>query len=247
MEIAITVSVLFAGSFSRSALGFGDALVAMPLLVLIMPASKAAPLVALCACTTAAIVLAREWRHVNVRAATSLIVAGLLAAPFGVWWLKHGDDRIAKGILATIVISFTGWSLWKPDLFRLQTDRWAPVFGFTSGLLSGAFNTGGPPLVVYGALRRWPPARFRAVFQAYTIIAGGLVAVLHASAGSITREIVLLYAYSLPAIASAAWIGRKLTHSLSTQRFLKVVYCFLMVIGIGLLISCFRSATTVGG
>ena len=45
-EIGYVVAVLFLGSLVRSTFGFGDALVAMPLLTLLIPIRVATPLVA---------------------------------------------------------------------------------------------------------------------------------------------------------------------------------------------------------
>lgn len=37
----------------------------------------------------------------------------------------------------------------------LKTDRTAPLFGLVSALPCGAYNTGGPHLVIYGTTQGW--------------------------------------------------------------------------------------------
>ncbi|MCA9117288.1 MAG: hypothetical protein KDA79_19595, partial [Planctomycetaceae bacterium] len=63
VESSLPVLVLFTAALVRSTFGFGDALVAMPLLALFMPLETAAPLVALISLLIAGSVLQRDWRH----------------------------------------------------------------------------------------------------------------------------------------------------------------------------------------
>ena len=39
--------------------------------------------------------------------------------------------------------------------------------GFCAGVLGGAYGMNGPPLVIYGAMRRWSAQHFRATLQGY--------------------------------------------------------------------------------
>src|SRR6185503_382274 len=72
------VAILFLATFIRSAFGFGEALVAVPLLALIMPVEVAAPVAVVVSITVAAIVVAQDWRHVHFRSAGWLVLASLV-------------------------------------------------------------------------------------------------------------------------------------------------------------------------
>ena len=67
------VAVFFCATLIRSALGFGEALVAVPLIAFVLPVEIAAPVAVLVSITVAAVVLAQDWRHVNVRSAMWLV------------------------------------------------------------------------------------------------------------------------------------------------------------------------------
>jgi hypothetical protein len=56
-----------------------------------------------------------------------------------------------------MLILFSIYSFVMPELPLMQEGRSTWFFGTISGLLTGAFNTGGPPVVIYGTLRRWQP------------------------------------------------------------------------------------------
>ena len=88
-ESLIVCGVLFLAALARASLGFGDALVAMPLLALMFPARVAAPIVALTAIVTAGTILIRDWKSVTLRAGFLLTFAGLAGIPLGVWLLRR--------------------------------------------------------------------------------------------------------------------------------------------------------------
>jgi uncharacterized membrane protein YfcA len=73
--LSVTVlAVLFVATLIRSALGFGEALVAVPLLALVLPVEVAAPLAALVSSTVAGVVLVQDWHKVHARSAGRLVL-----------------------------------------------------------------------------------------------------------------------------------------------------------------------------
>jgi uncharacterized membrane protein YfcA len=56
------LSILFIATLMRSAFGFGEALVAVPLLAFCIPLNQAAPLAVLVSITIAAIVVLQDWK-----------------------------------------------------------------------------------------------------------------------------------------------------------------------------------------
>ncbi len=237
-EFLFIAAVIVGASFIRGALGFGDALFAMPLLALVLPTRAAAPLVALAAATTSIVLLIRDWRHIVLRPAMLLTFFGVLGVPLGAWVLRTGDDRWVKGLLACVVLGFSIWSLRRTGRVRLNNDRLAPVFGFAAGLLGGAYNTGGPPLVVFGTLRHWSPMQFRATIQSYSLVASGWVIVIHSLTGLMTRTTLTHFGVVAPLLVVATLAGRRLTNEIPADRFVRLVYRALIVVGLWLIISC---------
>ena len=68
-QTIVVVAILFVSAFARSALGFGDALIAMPLLAMVISLQTATPLVAFGASTIAFTILLSDWRSVDFRVA----------------------------------------------------------------------------------------------------------------------------------------------------------------------------------
>ncbi|MFG0260854.1 MAG: TSUP family transporter [Novipirellula sp. JB048] len=82
-SLVALLSVFFLATFIRSALGFGEALVAVPLLALMMPIEVATPVAVLVSITVAGIILAQDWHQVHFRSAGWLFLSTLFGLPVG--------------------------------------------------------------------------------------------------------------------------------------------------------------------
>ena len=231
-QLLPVVAILFVSTLTRSTLGFGDALIAMPLLALTISIPTATPLVALMGFTIAITILSRNWRDVDVKAAWRLIVSSLVGIPVGIWLLRGAPEQIVKAILGVVLVLFGLYNLIAPRLPTLRGQWSAYVFGFVSGILGGAYNTNGPPIVIYSALRQWPPERFRATLQGYFFPSGILLLLGHGIAGSLTQEVLTFYACSLPFLLLAIFLGGRLNQKIPRGRFERFIHVFLVLIGI---------------
>ena len=73
--------VVFAATLIRSTFGFGEALIAVPLLALTIPIEIAAPLAVLLSITIAAVVVAQDWRKIHLRSTAWLVAPTLVGVP----------------------------------------------------------------------------------------------------------------------------------------------------------------------
>lgn len=93
----------------------------------------------------------------------------------------------------------------------------------------------GPPLVIYGAMRRWSAQHFRATLQAYFLPASVFGMGGYWLAGLWVPAVTHYYLLSLPVLLPTVWLGRVVNHRLHEDVFLKYVYGGLAVIGVVLL------------
>lgn len=234
------LAVLFLATLIRSALGFGEALVAVPLLALIMPVEVAAPVAVLVSITVAGIVLAQDWSEVHVRSAGWLVFSTLLGIPFGLLLLTRVAEPLVKGTLACVIMAFSMYSLAGRTRHTLTNDRLAWIFGWIAGVFGGAYGMNGPPLVVYGVLRGWNPRHFRATLQGYFFPASVVVMGGYWLAGLWTPVVTDYFLVSLPAVLVAIFLGRVMNRRMHGAQFLRYVHAGLLVIGATLLIQALR-------
>jgi len=239
--VAVAVlAVVFVATAVRSAFGFGEALVAVPLLALLIPVEVAAPLACLLSVTVAAAVLVRDRHDVHLGGAWRLVLATLPGVPLGLLLLTRVPEPAVKAVLGLVIVAFSAWSLAGRRPFELTDDRLAWPFGFAAGVLGGAYGMNGPPLAVYGTLRRWPPERFRATLQGYFLPASLAGLLGYALAGLWTADVTRLYLLSLPVAAAAIVLGRAANRRLDARSFLAYVHAGLVAVGVVLLAQSLR-------
>jgi uncharacterized membrane protein YfcA len=229
-------AILFLATFIRSAFGFGEALVAVPLLALLMPVEQAAPVAVLVSITVAAIVVAQDWRHVHFRSAARLFLPTVVGTPLGLLMLMVVPGDVVKVILAAVIIAFSSYCLIGQSRIVLSDDRFAWIFGFFAGILGGAYGMNGPPLVIYGAFRRWSPQHFRATLQGYFLPASMIVMGGYALTGFWTKAVTHDYLRALPAVFAAVVLGRAVNQRLSGDSFLRYVHIGLIATAVMLLV-----------
>jgi uncharacterized membrane protein YfcA len=189
--------------------------------------------------TVAFIVVAQDWEHVHIRAAGWLVLSSLLGIPLGLLLLKIAPESVVKGVLALIILIISIYSLRRKNPAELHHDRLAWIFGFFAGVLGGAYGMNGPPLVIYGALRRWSPVHFRATLQGYFLFASLVVLSGYWSIGLCTPAVSRFYLLSLPGVVVAVLLGRAANRRLESQRFYRYLFGGLVVIAVCLLLQAF--------
>ena len=225
------MGVLFLATLIRSAFGFGEALVAVPLLALLMPIELAAPIAVLTSITVAGVVVVQDWSEVHVRSAGRLVISTVFGIPLGLLLLTRVAEPVVKAMLAVVIIAFAIYSLASRRKLALKDDRTAWLFGFGAGVLGGAYGMNGPPLVIYGALRGWSPRHFRATLQGYFFPASMMVMGGYWFAGLWTAAVTRYYLMSLPAVLVAIFAGRFINRRMHGERFLVYVHVGLGLIG----------------
>jgi len=235
---AYVVLVVFVATLIRSALGFGEALFAVPLLALLLPLRVTAPLAVLLSITIAGMIVIQDWQKIHLRSTGWLVLASLLGIPLGLLLLTSSHQRIAKITLAILLLAFSAFSVWGRKPLELKTDNllWLVGCGFFAGVLGGAYGMNGPPLAIYGAMRRWSPQHFRATLQGYFLPASIVGMAAYWFTGLWVPAVTHYYLISLPAAIPAVLLGRLVNHRLREETYLKYVYSGLACIAVALLI-----------
>ena len=101
------LTVVFIATVFRSAFGFGESLIAVPLLALWIPLDVSVPLSVLVSITIAGIVVIQDWDKIHLKSAGGLIGFTLIGIPIGLLLLVKTDERIVKAALGLVVSLFS--------------------------------------------------------------------------------------------------------------------------------------------
>jgi uncharacterized membrane protein YfcA len=111
-----------------------------------------------------------------------------------------------------------------------------PGLGLISGVLTGLFGTGGPPLIIYYQLKGKTKAAFRGHLMAIFFLMTFVRLPSYAVGGLITLPRIWSSLALLPAVFLGAWLGNRIHLSLTEETFRRLVSIVLILIGMVLLL-----------
>jgi uncharacterized protein len=239
-RLAVVCAAVFIGGFMRGFVGFGAALVIIPVLSLAYE-----PRLAVAAMTVVGIPTLFQLLPEAVRTAERPIVvpislAILFAAPLGTLILVSVSPVLMKIVISVLVVVMVamlarGW--------RIEGEAGRPLLvgaGFTGGLIQGAAGIGGPPVVAVILSRPGSPTQQRgnvlALMTAVSI--SSLVPLWYF--GLFTRQSIVLGLLLLPIYGIAIVAGSRYFARGGQRYFRNAALIMLGVIGMSTLAAALR-------
>jgi uncharacterized membrane protein YfcA len=107
--VEISLAMFFATAF-RTTFGFGEALIAVPLLSLVLPVKEAAPTAILASILIAFFAVIRDWQHIHFSSAKKLLLGTALGIPFGLAMIRYASESMTKAVLGALLLLFSAIS-----------------------------------------------------------------------------------------------------------------------------------------
>lgn len=227
--------IIFFAIFIQSLIGFGSGLIAMPLLILLFGVNEAAALFSLVGLANGTVLLLYYRNDWSWQQIWRVWLASFIMIPFGVILADRLDEQLVMVALGVLTMGYALYALAGNQIPRVQHQRWAYGFGVAAGLLHGAYNTGGPPLVVYGNSQGWPPSQFKGNIQGLFYINGLLVIFSHWYTGHFTYSVLSHFLLLLPIAFFAAALGLYLERYVDPGMFQRAVLVLLVILGLTLI------------
>jgi hypothetical protein len=244
LEPVVVTLAFILGALVQTVAGFGSALVAMPILSLVISVRTAAPVQVLLGFLVTLTVLYQNRHALRWREAARLITGSVVGVPLGTLALKSLPAGPVMACLGLVLLGYGLFTLW--DARRRQTEYPArnvmatPVaswfVGLCSGILGGAYATDGPPLIVYGAVKQWPKATLKSILQTCFLVNGVFMVACHGAAGLITREVFRCCMFGLPGMILGMAVGSYLDRRVNHERFRKLLLGLILLLGMTLLV-----------
>lgn len=234
-ELAYCAAVLFAAYFVRGIAGFGSALVAVPLLAMVLPVPFIVPIIVLLDYLGSVTHSARNFHHIQWRDLLPLIPFTLLGIGTGLYLLQQVEPGLLTKALGGFVIAYAIYSLL--PLPPLHGSRWwAAPLGTLAGFIGTLFGTGGPFTVIYLGLRDLGKTAFRGTVATIFVLDGGMRLAGFTATGLYTRENLIIAALGIPLLAAGMYAGGHVHTNLGKQAFVRLVSVILLGSGTALLL-----------
>ena len=225
LVIAQLVYVLF---------GFGSGLIAVGALALIFPDIQDVVVLLLLVNLPAEIWVTWKTRaEVRWRPIAILGVGIGLGIPLGAFILRNCESDFILTLLGVFLVIVGVIFLRLPPSGTKTPAAWlAPPTGLLSGLLTGMFGTGGPPLIVWYHLSAPNKAAFRSNLMTIFLLMTFIRVPSYAVTGMIHPKHLFSMVMVMPAVLLGAWIGNRLHLDVSEILFRRLVSVLLVVLGL---------------
>ena len=234
------LAILLAG-FLRGFVGFGAALIAIPVLSLVFAPAIALPIAFFSGLPSMLQLLPTAIRHGERQIIMTFGIGAFLAAPLGTWLLVIIAPEILKMIIAVLVI-FMAAFLFRGG--RLKGTPSRPVIfgaGIFAGFVQGVAGVGGPPAVAIALARTGTPTTQRAnVIGAVSALSLSTAAPLWAL-GLFTPEVLWLSLFFAPLHTGAAFLGVRFFAAGGQRHFRIAALATLGIIGVATFIAAVQN------
>jgi uncharacterized membrane protein YfcA len=234
---AALAALVIAGAFVVLGLaGFGNGLVALAFLPLLMSPVAAIVLLTLYTVLATIVIFVPLRADFEPRGLPTLLLGSVLGTPLGVWILAALPattlTRLIGGVLLAVVA--LEWLGVYPE--RLPGPGWALGAGVAAGLLGAAVGTPGPPVVLYTASQGWSPRTIKASLQAFFLVNQAVIMIGYWWAGLLTPEVWRYAALFLVPAGLGLAIGMALFARVDQARFRRIVFAILFASGLLLVV-----------
>jgi uncharacterized membrane protein YfcA len=259
MTFLLIATIFALGACVQTIAGFGSALIIMPILTQFIGVQTAASVMALVGATVTLSVLYQNRGGLRWREAGRLLAGSVVGVPLGALALKFLPPAPVMALLGVVLLIYGIYTLAAarststPGGVALPCDREpAPsrrattaLVGFCSGLLGGAYATDGPPLVIYGSIKKWPKESFRSILQACFLVNGILIVACHGAGGLVTRDVIAYCIYGIPGMLAGLLIGTLLDRRINHALFHRLLVWLILLLAAALLARAAMEAAAV--
>jgi uncharacterized membrane protein YfcA len=230
------IVVLLLAAVLQGFLGFGFGIFAMAGLTMTTGLVQAAGVVNIASLVVMVTVIWMLRRHVLWKGVGRLLPGVMVGVALGVTALGAFDGRLLIRVLGVYILGCAVVNIAVRRLPPRESVLADVLVGLFSGALSGAFNTGGPPLVVHLYRRPESPAALKGTIQALFLAMGLTRLPLAIVEGQLGAAAWTGAALGLPGVLAGLAAGLALGRRVPAARFRRVAWAALGVLGLVLLV-----------
>lgn len=237
-EFTLTCVILIIAQLVYVLFGFGSGLIAVGCLALVFPELKDVVVMLLLINLPAELFVTWRSRHeIRWRPIIGLSTGIAVGIPLGAWLLSTAEPRFILTILGWFLVAVGLLFAKLPPGGRFSPHPLAaPPTGLISGLLTGLFGTGGPPLIVWYHLSAVGKSAFRANLMTLFLLMALVRVPSYVATGLVTVPRLWSSLLVMPAVFFGAWLGHRMHVQISERKFQRLVSLLLSTLGIVLLI-----------
>jgi uncharacterized membrane protein YfcA len=232
------IGVLALAGFTQGLTGFGFGLTAMGLLPRVLSLDESQTVVTLTSIAACLAMALMTFRQVQWSCVGRLWLGSAAGVPLGFLLLTALPPSPALRVLGLCICLLVVFEAIIMRHYKVHFPPWSIwLIGLASGMLSGAFNIGGPPLVVYVFDHPWPKEQKVATLSALFLSGGVIRLLLLVWHDRIHADNMTAAAAAIGPIWAAIFCGNRLLRFVSQPQLRIGVHTALFLLGMHYLLA----------
>ena len=230
--IILSILIIFFASAVQGAIGFAYALIAVPLLSLILPMKIIVPMIVISSFVNNIIVVYSTRKFIDIRRIWLMILFGVLGIPLGTYALNNVNPESLK-LIVGILILINSIFMIKGYQIKFKRVKLAyGLVGFISGVLNGSVSISGPPIALFLNNEGYSKNEFRASFGLYASIINALTIVTFAFNNLLSKDMLSIFSINILPLLIGSFLGLFVSNKIPNKLFKKIVLFLLVIISI---------------
>ena len=233
-QLLLILIISAAGGFIQRVTGFGFGIFVMLFFPYIIEThTSAAAISTLISCTISSYNSIRYRKDIPHKKIIPLVLAALVTIPIAVRFSVFVSGDVFKKILGIVLVVLSVYFMFFSSRIKIKASvKNGLIAGGTSGVLTGLFSTGGPPVVLYMMNAFTDNAMYFASTQFYFGLTGIYSTLVRFFNGIITLEVIVCFVVGFAGSLVGNFVGKHIFEKLNTQRLRQLVYFGMIVSGI---------------
>ncbi len=233
--LATLLSIVFGAAVVRGLTGFGFAILAVPLLGLVIPPAHAVLLAIVLQMLIGPFGVSKALGHIDARLVAGVAAGAALATPLGLLILSMTPPDTARLVIAAIAVGCFGTFLVKRAPLPSRARSHIAATGVAAGLLNGFAAMPGPPVILYFVRSGVTPMAARGSMILVFFAAATAGTVTAALRGLLDARLLMLVAACFPLMLAGNHIGSRFFGVIPERVWRSIVIILLCVSAAGAL------------
>jgi uncharacterized protein len=235
--LAPVLAIAFLAGLIQGLSGFGSALIAVPLLTLMLPVETVVPLMALMGAAISAFNLWHLRHAIRFSPLIPLLGGYVLGTPLGLYFLNRAPEGAILSTLGTFLVTYALLSLLGRQPTAVWLREWRVGIGTVSGALGAAFSTNGPPVILHvAAHREWSADRQKAMLILFFLTASTITVLAHGYSGLVTGKVLSWFFWSTPMLLAGTLTGAWMYGRLGEHNYRRLTFGLILATGVMLIL-----------
>lgn len=240
--LILTAAVALIASFTQSVTGFGFGIVAMIFLPVFLPYTEANFLSSLLSTVTSIMMLIAIFKKISWRNLIFPLTGSFVFNYLAITFVKNAANDLLTLILGIALFGLSVYFFFFSNKIKIRATWYSGLIaGSISGIMSGLFSIGGPPVVIYYLQSEDDTDNYLATISAYFVLSGIISVTMKALSGFVTGRVWLGIAVGLFGMLIGSLLGCLARNKSKPHIIKKAVYTVMAVSGLVNIISSLSS------